>query len=217
MSRLPLRARIAPVALVIVFGFVVVGFLRADREMVRAEQDRAALRASESAALVEAFLFRHSNWLRATEPLILNYGDRRQPEEPSLEIGERAQMPGAFDALWVLDSGGVVRAAKTFRASASVPTPGTPAGQLNSPVPKNELLALIRSGTTNPNALVSAGNARDKQLFFVFPLRTPTRSVVVGVLPIDSLTALIRRRRNTASFNFVIKSPTDTIVYQPAG
>src|SRR5688572_17080111 len=138
MSRLPIRARIAPVALVVVFGFVVVGFLRADREMVRAEQDRAALRASESAALVEAFLFRHSNWLRAVEPLILNYEDRRQTPEPSLEIGDRAKMPGAFDALWVLDSGGIVRAAKTFRATTSVNVPslGTPALQLNSSVPR---------------------------------------------------------------------------------
>ena len=215
MSRLPIRARIAPVALAIVFGFVVVGFLRADREMVRAEQDRAALRASESAALVEAFLFRHANWLRATEPIILGHWDRAQTVEPLLEIGERARMPGAFDALWVVDSAGIVRATKALREGVYVPIPGSPVRELNPSVLRNELVTLIRTGGTDPNALVSGGNSNSRQLFFVFPLRTPTKLVAIGVLPIDSLTTLLRRRKNTASFGLVIRSPTDTIISHP--
>ena len=215
MARLPIRARIAPVALAIVFGFVVVGFLRADREMVRAEQDRAALRASESAALVEAFLFRHSNWLRATEPLILDHWDQARSVGLTLDIGDRSRTSGAFDALWVVDSAGVVRAAKSLRDSTRVPVAGNPIPELSSSPQGNELLALIRTGSPDPNALVSPGESKNRQLYFVFPLRTPTRLVAVGVLPIDSLTTLLRRRRNTATFGLVIKSPTDTIVSQP--
>jgi len=214
MSRLPIRARIAPVALAIVFGFVVVGFLRADREMVRAEQDRAALRASESAALVEAFLFRHSNWLRATEPLILDYWDQAQTVAPTLDIGERARTPGAFDALWIVDSAGIVRAARALREGTNVPVTGSRVLELKPSMLANELLTLVRTGGTDPNALVSAGSG-NRQLLFVFPLRTPTKLTAVGVLPLDSLTTFLRRRKNTASFGLVIKSPTDTIVSHP--
>jgi signal transduction histidine kinase len=214
MSRLPIRARIAPVALAIVFGFVVVGFLRADREMVRAEQDRAALRASESAALVEAFLFRHSNWLRATEPLILDQWDQAQTAAPTLEIGERARISGAFDALWIVDSAGVVRAARALREGTNVPVAGSRVLELNPSMLANELLTFIRTGGTDPNALISAESS-NRQLLFVFPLRTPTKLTAVGVLPLDSLTTFLRRRKNTASFGLVIKSPTDTIVSHP--
>jgi signal transduction histidine kinase len=214
MSRLPIRARIAPVALAIVFGFVVVGFLRADREMVRAEQDRAALRASESAALVEAFLFRHSNWLRATEPLILDQWDQAHTAAPILEIGERARISGAFDALWIVDSAGVVRAARALREGTNVPVAGSRVLELNPSMLANELLTFIRTGGTDPNALISAESS-NRQLLFVFPLRTPTKLTAVGVLPLDSLTTFLRRRKNTASFGLVIKSPTDTIVSHP--
>ena len=182
--------------------------------MVRAEQDRAALRASESAALVEAFLFRHSNWLRATEPLILDYWDQAQTVAPTLDIGERARTPGAFDALWIVDSAGIVRAARALREGTNVPVTGSRVLELKPSMLANELLTLVRTGGTDPNALVSAGSG-NRQLLFVFPLRTPTKLTAVGVLPLDSLTTFLRRRKNTASFGLVIKSPTDTIVSHP--
>ena len=50
-----IQARLAPVALLVALAFVVVGFLRADREMTQREQDRAALMALETATLVEVF------------------------------------------------------------------------------------------------------------------------------------------------------------------
>jgi len=56
-----IRARIAPVALLVAFAFVVAGFLRADREMTHAEEERAALVASETATQIEVFLFRNAS------------------------------------------------------------------------------------------------------------------------------------------------------------
>ena len=68
-----IRARIAPVALLIALAFVVVGFLRADREMTHAELDRAALMASETGTLVEAFLLRQLTQLQSIERVVEPY------------------------------------------------------------------------------------------------------------------------------------------------
>jgi hypothetical protein len=65
-----IRARIAPAALVIALAFVVIGFLRADREMTNAETDRAALMASETGTLVEAFLLRQLTQLQSIERVV---------------------------------------------------------------------------------------------------------------------------------------------------
>ena len=63
----PIRARIAPVALLVAFTFVVAGFLRADREMTHAQEERAVLIVSEAATLVEVFLLRHTSQLHIAE------------------------------------------------------------------------------------------------------------------------------------------------------
>src|SRR5678815_5263845 len=62
-----IQARLAPVALLVALAFVVVGFLRADREMTQAEQDRAVLTASETATLVEVFLLRQVTRLQSID------------------------------------------------------------------------------------------------------------------------------------------------------
>ena len=62
-----IQARLAPVALLVALAFVVVGFLRADHEMTQAEQDRAALTASQTATLVEVFLLRQVTRVQAIE------------------------------------------------------------------------------------------------------------------------------------------------------
>src|SRR4051794_38769073 len=62
-----IQARLAPVALLVALAFVVVGFLRVDREMSQAERDRATLTASETATLVEVFLLRQVTRLQSIE------------------------------------------------------------------------------------------------------------------------------------------------------
>ena len=103
-----MRGRIAPFALLVAFAFVVVGFLRADREMVRAENDRANLTASETATLVEVFVLRHLVELRSAVQL---FGEERNESDP--DGVKRTVQPGtfgkAFDRLWVTDSLGSVR------------------------------------------------------------------------------------------------------------
>src|SRR4029453_7113591 len=105
-----IRARIAPVALVVAFAFVVAGFLRADREMTHAEQGRAALMASETATLVEVFLLRQVTRLQSVEHLI-EQPSRDSITTPKLLRGRRETWPPLdphFEQLWVVipNSGG---------------------------------------------------------------------------------------------------------------
>ena len=65
-----IQARIAPVALLIALAFVIVGFFRADRDMTRAERDRAELTVSETATLVEAFVLRRLTELQTAAEII---------------------------------------------------------------------------------------------------------------------------------------------------
>src|SRR5215475_12185234 len=98
-----IRARIAPVALVVAFAFVVVGFLRADREMTHAEQDRAALMASETATLVEVFLLRQVTQLQSVEHLIEQQFQGSATSRKLKDHRETWLAPDAhFEQLWAI-------------------------------------------------------------------------------------------------------------------
>src|SRR5690348_7707926 len=112
MALLPIRARIAPIALLVAFGFVVAGFLRADREMATAEQDRAALVVSETATLVEVFLLRRISELHVVERSINRaYASGTAPTAGSLTtlLPDSSQAPAGFSALGIVDSSLVIR------------------------------------------------------------------------------------------------------------
>lgn len=216
MTRLPIRARIAPVALAIVFGFVVIGFLRADREMTRAERDRATLRASESAALAEAFLFKHSDWLRAVGPTLLDTSGRDTgPDHLPHGRGPTRTAPD-FDAVWVVDSTGVVWVATALNPNAPIPVVGKSILHSDLRVLGSELVAVVRRGSESPDMVVSTDSAR-QQLLFVLPLRVSPGMFAVGVLPTDSLVALLRQRQTPATLGLTIRSSTGTIVRQLSG
>src|SRR5215468_2350332 len=97
-----IRARLAPVALLIALAFVVVGFLRADREMTHAEQDRAALMASETATLVEVFLLRQIAQLqlieRAVELDAQSLATTQSVEPPKVVLDSSVQ----FEQVWLV-------------------------------------------------------------------------------------------------------------------
>ena len=99
-----IQARLAPVALLIALAFVVVGFLRVDREMTQAERDRAALTASETATLVEVFLLRQVTGLQsiehAAETLISDSVALNRPQSNSEAVSIFNN--GQFDGLWVV-------------------------------------------------------------------------------------------------------------------
>jgi signal transduction histidine kinase len=212
MSRLPIRARIAPVALAIVFGFVVIGFLRADREMTRAERDRAALRASESAALAEALLFRHSDWLRAAVTM-LQAPVTDGPVDSVLRIQHRTGNASSFEALWVIDSAGTVRTAIALHDDAVAPTAGSSVFHLDARLLSNDLARIIRRRSRDPEVLL-ADDGTHQRLLFLLQLPTTPGNVAIGVLPVDSLVALLRQRQTANTLGLIIRSTTDTIIRQ---
>ena len=207
MSRLPLRARIAPVALLIVFAFVVIGFFKADGDMVRAEHDRATSAASESAARLEAFLFRHEAWLRAAQ--LSNYANAPN-DWPPPTLSPQSGTGITFDAIWILDSTSVVRSVVP-RNNTQGPGVGTSL-ELDPTVPGRQLAIAIRRGGSS-SLLMEPQARHTRRLYFAAPAGTPAGLAVVGVLLVDSLTATLHAGRRTAvPFGWVVQAGNDTLV-----
>jgi len=197
-----IRARIAPVALLIAFAFVVVGFLRADREMTHAEQDRAALMASETATLVEVFLLRQVTRLQLAEHLLeKRFQESVVPEQLKNSRGPLSTFDAQFNQLW-----------------AVVPTSGghavIPLAKEHSAVPTDSstLTRLVQSYSgLEPRAiLVRQGGHR--VLWLVQPIGGPSNASIVASTSLDSLTDLLRQQRGSGPVSIAVTASSDTIV-----
>jgi signal transduction histidine kinase len=218
MSRLPIRARIAPIALAVVFGFVVIGFLRADREMVRAERDRAALVASETAALVEVFLLRHAGRmrdvaerLRATDRL----SDAASGETTGV-IGTATPATRQFESIWIVDSAGMVHTPpRSSLGDAAAWVKGGGADSTTDSVVLRELADARRAGIARP-FLEFTRHRGHRLLLFGEPLGTNAPGFIVGAISADTLAAMLQREQRVSSFGIQVTSATDTIVWIPS-
>ena len=211
MSSAPIRGRIAPTALLLALAFVVVGVLRTDREMIRAEKDRASLVLSETATLVEVFLLRHLTELRTAERIV----DARWLDSAwvadSLPVATR-QFPdiaAGFDGLWIGDTTLAVRSSVALRKGASVP----PVGAMISarPMVDPSRGSVNRSWRDLPEVRVHESDGH-RSLLFIESVRSPITATVVGATSIDSLAALLQRQQRAKAFDILIQASSDTIL-----
>jgi signal transduction histidine kinase len=212
MSSAPIRGRIAPTALLVALAFVVVGVLRADREMIRSEKDRASLVLSETATLVEVFLLRHLTELRTAERIV----DARWLDSTwvadSLPVVTRRfpDIAAGFDALWIGDTTLSIRSSVALRKGMSVPPIG--ATIVTRPRP---------SGTSLRDSDVHSGNRPEVQVYedqgqrsllFIESVYTPIKATLVGATSIDSLSALLQSQQRAKAFGILIQASSDTIL-----
>jgi signal transduction histidine kinase len=199
------HGRIAPIALLIAFVFVVVGFFRADRDMRRAERDRAELTLSETATRVEAFVLRRVIELQAVAASI-----ERDPRDPGKRVlsvaAHRSFLQREFDYVWTVDS--LLR----------VGTLGTSASVTDSIRADPRQLANInwRDGTFDEPAIGFVKRGDNESIFFVVPLPAAARERMVGVVSVDSLARLLRANHSNAAFSVVVTTPSDTVVVIPS-
>lgn len=196
----PIRARIAPVALLVAFGFVVAGFLRADREMATAERDRAALVVSETATLVEVFLLRHASQLHAVERAIheTNATDSVLAASLSTLSKDSSQAPAHFDLLAIVDSTLAPIEPNRSRVSFALPS-------------ADKIIERIREIHHRPTIITSIENGI-RDLLFIESLESDRKRFLVGLTMMDSLTALLERQQRTKSYNIAIRSESDTLL-----
>jgi signal transduction histidine kinase len=213
----PIRSRIAPAALLVAFAFVVVGFLRADREMVRAEADRADLTASETATLIEVFLLRHLVQLHSASRLATLAPIRGQDSRTSFELSssDSSILIATFATIWTTDSAGYPRRRISLVGAAS------DSAFNNTPL-ETAITTLIQSrsaddhAASRPNVFI-VREAQGAQLVFVSPnIIGHSTDLLVGVTPLDSLRAWLLESPRTASFDIVVRSQHDTIVSLPS-
>ena len=201
-----IQARLAPVALLIALAFVVVGFLRVDREMTQAERDRAALTASETATLVEVFLLRQVTRLQSIEhaaetlipdSLALN---RAQGSSEAVSIFNNGQ----FDGLWVV--------VPSSRGQTVTQLYGQPS---KLTVDSTAITQLVESHSSlGPKAVVTRQKG-ETLLWLVQSIGGRSHSSITGLVSLDSLTYLLHQQRYSGSVGITVTARSDTILFVP--
>jgi signal transduction histidine kinase len=199
-----MQARLAPAALLVALAFVIVGFLRVDREMTQAEQDRASLTASEAATLVEVFLLRqvtrlqlmeHIAEARTQDSLVLNQA--RDSSEMSSNIdGDQ------FDQLWtVAPSSHGHTITRLSRRTSRVLIDSSTVGQL-----------VGHHSVAGPKAVVMHQNGHT-MLWLLQSIANRSGSSVIALVSLDSLSDLLRRQKHAGSVGIAVTTPSDTILF----
>jgi signal transduction histidine kinase len=201
-----IQARLAPVALLIALAFVVVGFLRVDREMTQAERDRAALTASETATLVEVFLLRQVMRLQSIEhaaetlipdSLALN---RAQGSSEAVSIFNNGQ----FDGLWVV--------VPSSRGQTVTQLYGQPS---KLTVDSTAITQLVENHSSlGPKAVVTRQKG-ETLLWLVQSIGGRSHSSITGLISLDSLTYLLHQQRYSGSVGITVTARSDTILFVP--
>jgi len=201
-----IQARLAPIALLVALAFMIVGFLRADREMTQAERDRAVLTASETATLVEVFLLRQVTRLQSIERVAraeirdsLMFSQFRDASEALRNFGG-----DQFDQLWAVvpNSRGHTIAQLDKRATQPV-------------VDSSTITELAKHyAGFGPKAVVVHQNGRTT-LWLVDSIGSRRSSSIVALVSLDSLSSLLRRQRHSGSVGITVTAPSDTILFLP--
>jgi signal transduction histidine kinase len=211
-----IRTRVAPVALLVAFVFVVAAGLRVDREMTRAEEDRAALVASETATLVEVFLLRRVSQLHIADRVVDDV-HVRAPFAPDSLARLWTKLPGlaaSFDLLSVTDSTFNVLASVPLHAGAVAPPVGASIPVLTASAGR-DVLERIRENIGRPLVFVDS-RSDAPAIVFVEPMQPRRNAFLVGFASLDSLAALLLRQQRTAAYSIVVRAATDTILTVPA-
>ena len=201
-----IQARLAPVALLVALAFVVVGFLRVDREMTQAERDRATLTASETATLVEVFLLRQVTRLQSIERIAevgmqdsLVLSQLRDTSEALASFGG-----DQFDQLWAVVANSRGHTIAKLGKGASQPIADS-----------STIAQLVKHhGAYGPKAVVMHQNGRTT-LWLVESIGSRSSSSIVALVSLDSLSDLLRRQRHSGSVGIIVTAPADTILFLP--
>ena len=193
-----IQARLAPVALLVALAFVVLGFLRVDREMREGEQERAALTASETATLVEVFLLREVTRLQSIE----HAAEAAMHDSLVLASFRRDQ----FDQLWAVVPNSHGRAIAQLNKITSQPL-----------VDSTTIAQLVKhQGAFGPEAVVTHQNGRPR-LWLIQSTSGRSISSIVALVSLDSLSDLLRRQRRSGSVGIIVAASADTILFLPDG
>ena len=197
-----IRARIAPVALLIASAFVIVGFFRADAEIARAQANRAELTLSEVSALTETFILRRLDELEiALEASGIMLRDDSLLG-PSTSLHSRQALASDFNSAWLVDS--------TSHIRSLVPSSGRTAW---FPLDSAMLWRVVQNGSSQRERLVALGRQSGTPvLVLIAPVPSLPRTRVVISASIDSLAMVLQRSRSETPFDIAVTTQSDTVL-----
>lgn len=204
-----IRARIAPIALLVAFVFIIAGFLRVDREMTNAEKDRALLIASEAGTVVQLFLLEHIAELHIAErSASLAYNKVGSRPDSVLAIWNRSpRYAKYFDNLALADSSWAIIASTSIRTSASAPIFSSGSRISGSATPLRE-----SSPSDSELLILVSGKRSEPAIVFVESLHLTPNTFVAASTTTDSLAAQIRHKLRARAYEFIIRAGLDTLL-----
>ena len=211
-----IRARIAPVALLVAFAFVVAGFLRADREMTHAEEERAALVASETATQIEVFLFRNASQLHMAERALSRREviNKQTLDSAAILWKQLPELSAYFNALAITDSMFNIIESVKLHDDAVITAVGGRIS-ISKAIPHRDSLGLVQHWLGQTLVIVSKQRPQ-AAILFIESLSFNRNTILVGFASVDSLTALLRRQLQIRSYNIVVRTASDTVLTLPA-
>jgi len=211
-----IRARIAPVALLVAFAFVVAGFLRADREMTHAEEERAALVASETATQIEVFLFRNASQLHMAERVLSRREviNKQTLDSAAILWKQLPELSAYFNALVITDSMFNIIESVKLHDDAVITAVGGRIS-ISKAIPHRDSLGLVQHWLGQTLVIVSKQRPQ-AAILFIESLSFNRNAILVGFASTDSLTALLRRQLQMRSYNIVVRIASDTVLTLPA-
>jgi signal transduction histidine kinase len=195
-----IRARVAPIALAVALAFVVVGFFRADREMIRAERESVSLMASGTATLVELFVLRQLSQLETVKRLVDDHGQDSiwlADALPALTT-RTPQLGVQFDGLWLTG--------RSLQHVSSLDPWRT------SLVDTMDLKTALETRSDTEQVLVVKGHQGRHLLLFVESIHGAPSAKIVGMVAVDSLTAFLQRQKRPRAVGILVRVSSDTIV-----
>jgi signal transduction histidine kinase len=195
-----IRARVAPIALVVALAFVVVGFFRADREMIRAERDSVSLMASGTATLIELFVLRQLSQLEMVKRLVDDHGQDSvwlADTVPAL-TARPPQFGVQFDELWL--TGRSVQYGSSLHPRWA------------SLVDTTDLKTVLETRSDSEQILVVKGYQGRHFLLFVESIHGALSGMIVGMISADSLTTFLQRQKRPRAVGIIVRVSSDTIV-----
>ena len=181
--------------------------------MVRTERERASLLVSETATLVEAFLWRQLDHVRSASLLLQVQARNDTTRLDSLStVVRRSPELEQFQSVFVVDSQLVVRGV-FLKTSPGVASDDSKA-EIAFPISvASRVRSLTRTGKTA--VFIDIDAKGNRTLVFADPTLSAFNRTIVATTTVDSLNALLRHRFTVASVGVRIRSDSAMLLDLP--
>ena len=183
--------------------------------MTHAEEERAALVASETATQIEVFLFRNASQLHMAERALSRREviNKQTLDSAAILWKQLPELSAYFNALAITDSMFNIIESVKLHDDAVITAVGGRIS-ISKAIPHRDSLGLVQHWLGQTLVIVSKQRPQ-AAILFIESLSFNRNTILVGFASVDSLTALLRRQLQIRSYNIVVRTALDTVLTLP--